>query len=53
MPASLLPLDCKLEITFFAGDCNKVIISPINSSFDLRSARVDKFSSPIYKASSK
>jgi hypothetical protein len=47
IPASLLPPACNDAITFLAGDCNNVIISPINSSLDLRSARVDKFSSPI------
>jgi hypothetical protein len=35
IPESLLLLDCKEEITFLAGDCKRVIISPISSFLDL------------------
>ena len=42
IPESLLLLDCKEEITFLAGDCKRVIISPINSFLDLSWANIDK-----------
>ena len=53
IPESLFPPDCNEAMTFLAGDCNKVIISPINSFLDLRSASADKFSSPTYRDSSR
>ena len=52
IPESLFPPDCNEAITFLAGDCNKVIISPINSFLDFNSASADKFSSPTYSDSS-
>jgi hypothetical protein len=36
IPESVPPADCSDEITVFGGDCNNPIISPINSSLDLR-----------------
>ena len=35
-PARVEPPDLSALITFLAGDCNKEMISPINSSLDLR-----------------
>ena len=39
IPESLPPLDCNAEITFLAGDCNNVRISPISSSLDFTFTR--------------
>ena len=47
MPESFPPPDESAEITFLAGDCNNMIISPINSSFDLIANNVSSWSSPI------
>ena len=46
IPDNLPPLDCNAEITFLAGDCNNVIISPISSSLDFTFTRDSSWSSP-------
>ena len=44
----MLLLDFNAEITFFTGDCNNRIISPISSSFDFIENKSSNFSSPKY-----
>ena len=41
-------LDCNAEITFFAGDCSRAMISPISSSRLLMLHRVSNWLSPTY-----
>jgi len=47
IPESFPPLDESAEITFLAGDCNNIIMSPINSSLDLIANNVSSWSSPM------
>ncbi len=46
-PPSLFPADCKAPMTFFAGDCNKPMISPMSSSFVLSFDNSSSEASPV------
>ena len=48
----MFPPDCNAEITFFAGDCSKPTISPINCSFDFSLVKVSNWLSPMKIAES-
>ena len=50
-PCSKVPPDWSAEITFFAGDCNSAITSPISSVLLLMLTRSFSAPSPIKKLS--